>query len=174
MLDSLPTDIPIGEVVEKDIITEVAEATLAETSPPELKPFYISFTEYKKDKCKVDGMESKNAQVALRIIRDIGLDFISYGDFVSKHGSQRLEIKQVFNEAPYDDYYKKLPAEIQDQQEVKEIKFVDIRPKKEVNLRIFYYSLSNIFYMLAITANTHENLDHKKFKQNQYSHKRHR
>lgn len=160
MLDTLPTEIPDADGNEKDKITEVAEATLATISPPELEPFHISFVDYKEEKCRVNGMSGNNAQMAIKIVRNIGLDFKSQDHFVSKHGSQKLEVKPVLNSPPYDDYYKKLPAEVADLQEVKEIKYVDTKRGNEVDLRIFYYSLSNIFYMLAITANTHENLDH--------------
>jgi hypothetical protein len=161
MLDSLPTEIPHTDGNDKDKITEVAEATLATISPPELEPFNISFVDYKEDKCRVDGMSAKNAQIAIKIVRNIGLDFKSHDHFVSKHGSHKLEVKSVFNSPPYDDYYKKLPSEVVDFQEVKEIKYVDRKHGSEVDLRIFYYSLSNIFYMLAITADTHENLNHR-------------
>lgn len=164
MPDNLPTDLPGTDNENKDKIEQVAEATLADISPPELERFNISFADYKEDKCRVDGMNGNNARIAIKIVRDIGLDFKSQAYFSSKHGSAKLEIKPVFNSAPYDDYYKKLPSEIQDSQEVKEIKYKDTRRDKEVDLRIFYYTLSNIFYMLAITADVHENLDHSPHK----------
>lgn len=161
MQDSLPTEIPGINGTNKDEITEVAEATLAESFPPESEPFKISFADYKIDKCRVDHMDGNNAQVAIRIVKNIGLDFKSHNDFMTRHGSSRLEVKKVYNVSPYDDYYKRLPAEIQDLEEVKEIKYVDTRSDKEADLRIFFYTLSNTLYMLAITANVHENLDHK-------------
>lgn len=165
MPDNLPTDIPEIDSEGKDKIEEVAEATLADISPPELERFNISFADYKVGKCTVDGMNGRNAQIAIKIVRDIGLDFKSQGYFSSKHSSTKLEIKSVINMPPYDDYYKKLPDEVQDAQEVKEIKYIDTRREKEVDLRIFYYTLANIFYMLAITASVHENLDHVPYRQ---------
>ncbi|MFA6601929.1 MAG: hypothetical protein WCT02_03665 [Candidatus Paceibacterota bacterium] len=162
MLEPLPTEIPDRDG-RKDIISEVAEETLAGITPPEVEPFDISFTNYKEDKCRVDEMDANNARIALRIVRNIGVGFKSHNYFASHYGGSRLVIKPVYNAAPYDDYYKKLPSEIQDLQEVKEIKYVDSRKGKEADLRIFYYTLSNIFYMLAITANAHENLDHSSY-----------
>ncbi len=168
MSDILPTEIPgpVDSDVEK--ISKAAESIFAQNSPPEIEPFNISFVDYKEDKCKIDGMEGKNAQMALKIVRDIGLNFKSGEHFQSKMASSKLEIKHVSNSSPYDDYYKRLPTEVVDSEEVKEIKYLDTRPEKEVNLRIYYYTLANIFYMLAITADFHENLDHKpvEFKRN--------
>src|SRR3989344_4961315 len=162
MPDSLPTETPeTGD--ERDEIIKVAEATLDQISPPELEPYNISFVNYIKDKCSVNGMDGKNAQMAIKIIKNIGLNFKSQEHFSSEQMGNKLEIKQVFNSSPYDDCYKELPTEIQDSQEVKEIKYKDTRLEKEVDLRIFYYTLSNIFYMLAITAGVHENLDHKPY-----------
>ncbi len=160
MPDSLPTEIP-GSGANKDKIIEVAEATLAASSPPEIQPFNISFINYKEDKCGVNGIDGRNAQAAIKIVKNIGLDFRGHSLFATKHGGPKMEIKRVSNSAPYDDYYKRLPSEISDFEEVKEIKYVDARVGKQVDLRIFYYALSNIFYMLAITASSHENLDHK-------------
>ena len=160
---NIPTEIPNEEVGGEDKIMRVAENTLADTSPPELERFHISFYNYIEDKCSVDGMDANNAQTAIKMLRDIGLDFKGYDHFIKKHAKSRLEIKVIRNSSPYDDYYRRLPDEIVDGEEVREIKYVDTRPGKEVDLRIFYYTLSNIFYMLAITAESHENLDHKPF-----------
>jgi len=163
MTDSffLPTGIPGAERDEQ--ISKVAEETLAQISPPEAEPYNISFINYKEDKCRVNEMDGNNARMALKIVRDIGVDFKSHDLFTSKHVGGKLEVKQVFNTPPYDDYYKKLPDEIKDGQEIKEIKYINTKKEKEVDLRIFYYTLSNIFYMLAITAGVHENLNHKPF-----------
>lgn len=163
MSDALPTEIPEAENSHEDAVSEVAEATLTQIPPPELERYKISFSDYKEDKCTISGMNGKNAQMAIKIIRDIGLNFKSQDYFSSKQTNQRLEIKPVINSSPYDVYYRGLPDEVQDSEEVKEIKYTDDRPDKEADLRIFYYTLSNIFYMLAITANVHENLDHKTF-----------
>lgn len=171
MLESLPTEIPGADDGDIDKISEVAEETLSEISPPELEPFKISFADYKTDKCRVDSMSGNNAQIAIRIVKNIGVDFKSHNDFVAKHGSSRLEVKKVHNISPYDDYYKKLPTEIQDLEEVKEIKYVDTRDGKQADLRIFFYTLSNILYMLAITADVHENLDHSPHRASRNKHR---
>ncbi len=169
MPEILPTDVPGHSEDREDKISRVAEATLEQIPTPEIEPYNISFSDYKEDKCSVNGMNGNNAQMAIKIVKDIGLNFKNQEHFSRQVGS-KIEIKPVINSSPYDDYYKKLPSEIVDAQEVKEIKYVNTRSGKEADLRIFYYTLSNIFYMLAITANIHENLDHKefKFKKNNY------
>lgn len=160
MEELIPTELPVEESGPEDKINKVAEGTLNNISPPELERYKISFANYKKDKCSVDGMNGRNAQVATKLIRDIGLHFKNQELFLRSQSSSKIEIKAIVNIPPYHEYYKDLPSEIQDAQEVKEIKYIDIRPNKEADLRIFYYTLSNIFYMLAISC-VHENLDHK-------------
>ncbi|MEI7810328.1 MAG: hypothetical protein WCI41_02095 [bacterium] len=160
MPDSLPTGLGEGVSLTEDKITKVAEETLGQFTPPEVEPYSISFVNYKEDKCKIDGMNGNDAKMVVKIIKDIGIHFKSKENFLSKQ-SCSSEIKPVMNSSPYDDYYKKLPDEIVDAQEVREIKYKDTRQDKEVDLRIFYYTLSSVFYMLAITAGVHENLDHK-------------
>lgn len=146
-MDNIPTEIPDNEGVVKDEIESVAECTLSQISPPELERFHISFANYKEAKCSVDVMDGRNAQMAMKIVRDIGLDFKSHQHFISKHSNGKLEVKPVYNSPPYDDYYKKLPGEIQDLQEVKEIKYIDTRANKEADLRIFFlYSIEYILH----------------------------
>lgn len=164
MLDNIPTDIPEEEGYTEDEITKVAEDTLKDIPPPEMEPYKISFSNYKEDKCTIQGMDGKSAQIVTKIIKHIGLNFKSQDFFSLNKLDSRMQIKQVFNSRPYSEYYKNLPYEIQTGEEVKEIVYDDDRTSNKVNLRIFYYTLSDIFYMLAVTAGVHENLDHKIYK----------
>lgn len=160
---------------DNDGISKVAIGTLDKSTPPEIRPFDISFSDYKEEKCTLQNINPKSAQATIKIIKDIGIDFKGSSTFQSKYGGARLSIKPVVNSAPYDGFYKKLPSEIIYNQEVKEIVFVDDRKNKEAKVRIFFYVVSKIFYILAIQADSHENLDHMPYqKRDEYKNRRDR
>ena len=149
----IPTESSV--VKGEDKIEKVAQTTLSQTTSPEAELYNISFANYKLDKCSIKGIEPWNAQAAIKIVRDIGIDFKG-GNFESEN----YTIKPVMNSRPYDDYYKNLPEEIVGGQEVREIIYEREKNDNQVFLRVFFYTLQNIFYMLAIST-VHQNLDHK-------------
>ena len=155
MTTELPTELQTPRI--QDGVASAAAITLQETNPPEAEKCHISFANYVEGKCCVNGLSGTNAQGVVSIIKDVGLNFRNHGGLQTK-----FVIKQVLNSPPYDDFYKKLPKEICDGQEVREINYEF--PRKEIFLRIYYYALTDspnpMFYILAI-SDFHENLDHK-------------
>jgi len=148
------SEIPTGDSVtqSEDKVAKVAVDTLEKSTPPEGEPFNISFNNYKEEKCCIKGMEGWNAQAAIKIIKDIGIKFNGSGFTYT--------VKSISNGRPYEDFYRGIPDEIIDGQEVKEIVYEKYKKPNQIFLRIFFYTLRNVFFLLAIST-VHENLDHR-------------
>lgn len=168
MTTELPTELQT-EPRKQDNIASAAAITLQETNPPEAEKCLISFANYIEDKCCVGNLKRNNAQGAVSIIKDVGLNFRNHGGLQDK-----FTIKPVHNSPPYGEFYRKLPKEIIEGEEVKEIIYT--HEKKEIDLRIFYYAITDaphpVFYLLAI-SDVHENLDHRTFESKKFASNRH-
>lgn len=168
MNEELPTGLPEEKVGESGYIDKAAAITFQTTVPPEVERYHISFANYNENKCCVPGLSKENAKSVVNIIKDIGINFKKHAGI-----NPRCQISQIVNAPPYQDYYKGLPQEIIDGQEVREIKYEDDR--REVWLRIYYYSIDStpisVFYLIAI-SDKHENLNHKSPEQKTKKHAR--
>src|SRR3989344_7132720 len=85
---------------------------------PEVKPVLISFERYNSGECQLDGMESKMAKKALRVVRDVGVNIKTESDF-QKH-LPKLEVVPIDNNGNYRKLYRGL-ADLPDV-EIKEVK----------------------------------------------------
>lgn len=133
----------------------------------EAKKYKISFDKYIEAECGINGLDGLHAQSAIRIIRDIGLNFNDGGGFAS---GENVCIEHVYRESEkakneYAVFYKNVEGDA----EIKEIKIVDekrvknpitkIKEVKKINYRIFFYITPNdkTFHIRAITS-VHKNI----------------
>ena len=110
-------------------------ALIKDRGDVETKPFYIAYENYNDKLCEIQNLNSSKSKRALKDFKSIG-KLYKLADF-SKNNIDYLPIK---NSGEYKKLYRGLPTDI----ELKEHKI----GKTE---RIFYYIVSKIFFVVAIT-----------------------
>jgi hypothetical protein len=142
---------PGQEAPELESLQTGAVAELPEAQePPEAIPYKISFEDYKSGECEIDGLNKPNAGVALKLIRDIGINLTDGGNLAA---SSRFinDIRYIQNQGDYGNLYRGLAQDI----EIREIKCKHEnrnKPEKAYDFRLFFYTLDaeRTFYVLAV------------------------
>lgn len=153
---------PQGDYGDQSVVPATAALLPQDVEGPELRAYNISFAQYDRKDCQIDGMDPDNAKGALIILRDVGVHFTSKENFLGKTKSN-VEIKNVARDGEYASLYKGLVDE-----EIREIKYRN--DNKDVDIRVFYYTLESekIFYLVA-TRHTHLDISKSKNKHNKKS-----
>ena len=156
---------PSGEEKTPEGIPVTASLVSQETEGPETKLYKISFEEYKDKECQMDGMDSDNAKATLIVLRDVGIYFTSEANYQSKAGTG-VEIKHVARDGNYAALYKGLVEE-----DIYEIKLKRSQKEKEIDIRVFYFTLEpeKIFYIVA-AKHTHIDTSKGKYKGKEKKH----
>lgn len=129
------------------------------TGVPETQdePYAISFASYIESECQITGMSKANSVAALKILKDVGLSYRGPGTLSTSFVDRVERIRREGD-------YLRVCAGVAEEIDVMELVYKKERPRDQnnsIDLRVFYYSLSNnrTFYLLAIRQD-HYNLDH--------------
>lgn len=129
------------------LLTDAVAELPSEEEAPEVKPFKISFADYKSNECEISsGLTKDNGAVALKVLRDVGVHFTDEANFNKNVSSEVREVKYITRSGDYRNPYRGLDPD----KEVREI--VCNHLKKKVDFRIFFYTLETerTFYVLAV------------------------
>lgn len=154
-LASIPE--PEGESQSSQGVPNTAAERPQTEESPEVLPYRISFARYNQGECQMDGMNPKNAKVALTTLRDVGIHFTSEENYSANAG--KAEIKRIVCDGDYRGLFRGLGEDA----EIKEIKCT--HPSKGIDVRLFYFSLerNKTFYLIA-TRETHYDTDKGDFR----------
>lgn len=131
--------IPNPEAQPENVLEVLAERPQAEEAP-ETEPLLISFARYNAHECEIDALETRSAKRALRTIRDIGVSIRNQADFASQ--MPLLEVAPIIDDGEYRALYRPL-------RDMPDVQVHEAKIERNA-VRLFFYMVENIFYLLAI------------------------